>query len=121
MARVREVVTRSENFYHVTGLNYFKDYTPDPTGVYFAVGDGLVFYIPKGGMCMELFTAVKGSDLPDHPIQELHKQWKYLAGLGVFRIYAFANHHRSRLMCRAAGMNLFNEESSMYEQVIYGW
>lgn len=114
--RVREIVTRPENFYYITGLDHIEDYEPDPNNLYFKVNDGLVIYEPKPALCLEMHTAV--NEMPDKPIAALHDQWAYLAELGFYKVYCFAQHHRARFMCRAAGMNLFND--NCFEKVIHG-
>jgi hypothetical protein len=120
LRRVRSIVTRSENFYEVTGLDHFDDYFPSPKNYYVKVGDGLMIYEPKG-YCLEMHTAISADDIPDKPIEKLHEHWKMFADMGYHTIYAFAGHQRACAMCRAAGMKLFNRETNCYSKVIYGW
>lgn len=122
LRRVREVITRPHNFYAITQLDSFDDYLPDPTSIYFAVGDGLVIYEPKG-YTVEMVTALSKGDLPEKPIQGLYEQWAYLASLGYHTVYSivYDGHPRSGIMCRAAGMEKeTHDKFSIYKKVIYG-
>ena len=121
MRRVREVMTRPKNLYELLEVDNADDYLPNPTWFYFAVGDGLVIYKPKG-YCLEMMTALEPSDLPKNPIKGLHKQWSELAKLGYYSVYSIVHDKRLKvaLMCRAAGMEkaVNDENFSIYSKVI---
>lgn len=123
MRRVREVMIRPKNLYTLTEIDNEEDYTPNPTWFYFAVGDGLVIYKPKG-VCLEMMTALEPSDIPKNPIKGLKEQWLELATLGFHTVYAIVHDKRLKvaMMCKAAGMTktIDNENYSIYTQVING-
>lgn len=123
MRRVREIMTRPENLYVLTDIEDEKDYIPNPTWFYFAVGDGLVIYKPKG-VCLEMMTALEPSDIPKNPIKGLHAQWSKMANLGYHTIYSIVHDKRLKvaMMCRSAGMKKMKNENSfsIYTAVING-
>ena len=123
LRKIREVITRPNYFWHLTNYDSSKDYTPNPNLICFSVGSGLIIYEPKNAHCVEMFTAIESDDLPEKPIQGLLEQWNYLADLGFNTVHAVVSddHIRSKVMCRAAGMEKKNfEHTNIYKKVIYG-
>lgn len=122
LRRIREVVARPSNFHMVTDHDFLDDYMPNPGDIHIRVGDGLVYY-KRHDPCLEMFTAITAEDLPDKPIEELHKQWAWLSSLGYYSVFTTVRkgHLRAMMMCRSAGMKKrFDDEVNMYEKVIYG-
>ena len=121
LRKVREVVTRPENFHFLSDLDSPEDYTPNPTAIYFKLDEGLVYYEPHG-VTVEMFSAL--SKLPKKPVSVMHEQWEYLSEMGFHTVYAKirAGHKRAMAMCAAAGMERrYSEpEYNIYTKVIYG-
>lgn len=118
---VREIVTRPNIFHLVRDEISVDDYQPDPRGIYFREGDGVVWYEPHGYTC-EMFSAVKNT--PSNPVKRVHSHWRILARLGYECVYAVVQKQnlKSAMMCRACGMEKFNnEEINIYKKVIYGF
>jgi hypothetical protein len=121
LEEIREIITRPNLFHSVTDCLSVDDYKPDPRAIYFKEGNGLVWYVPHGYTC-EMFSAV--TETPGEPVKRVHNHWRVLARLGYECVYAVVQKHnlRSAMMCRACGMEKFNnEEINMYKKVIYGF
>ncbi len=120
LREVHDIVTSPDLFHSVTNCLSIDEYTPNPNGIYFRAGGGLVWYEPRG-YALELFSAVRKS--PESAIKGIHKQWDYLSKLGYYSVYAMVQKHnlKSAIMCRACGMKKTkNNDVNVYEKVIYG-
>ena len=107
LRRIQEVVRRKHLFWYISDLDNPEDWFPDPQTVAFKVGNGLVFYEPRGDYCVEMFAALEKGDMPKNPSKQVRKQWEYLKTLGIITVYAKVaqEHDRSRFMCRSIGMD----------------
>lgn len=121
LREIYRTVTSPDLFHSVTNCLKIDDYTPNPRGIYFREGNGIVWYEPHG-QALEMFSAVKKT--PKDPVKRIHRHWAYLSRLGYYSVYAIVQKHnlKSAIMCRACGMNKTkNDIDYVYEQVIYGW
>lgn len=119
LKEVREIVIRPNIFDKVSYCENVEDYTPNPDGIYFKEGDGLVWYEPYGLAC-EMFSAVTST--PKNPVKRVREHWRYLSSLGFIQIYAVVNkdNFRSSIMCRACGMKkTSSEEANIYKRWIH--
>ena len=117
---VYEIVTRPDLFHLVTDCVSVDEYTPNPEGIYFREGDGLVWYEPHG-YTLEMFSAVKNT--PKDPVKRVHEHWEVFTHAGYHSVYAIVQkeNFKSAIMCRACGMEKFNNEDiNVYRKVIYG-
>jgi hypothetical protein len=119
LEEIREIITRPNLFHSVTYCDSVDDYEPNPRGIYFNEGNGLVWYEPYGLAC-EMFSAV--TETPRDPVKRVHAHWRILASLGFVQVYAIVNKDnlKSSIMCRACGMKkTSSDESNIYKKVIH--
>lgn len=104
LREIRRLITRPEVFNAATSEDDPEDYTPNPSGIYFKLDSGVVWYEPCNDRC-EMVSALTG--LPSDPVQVVKDQWSYLSSLGYREVYANVKKQnlRSAIMCRVLGMS----------------
>lgn len=122
LRKIQEVVRRKNIFWYISDKEKPEEWHPHPETVAFNVGSGLVFYEPRTKYCAEMFAALDDGDMPKNPSEQVREQWDYLKTLGIITVYAQVepDHDRSRLMCRAVGMDKREscDDYHIYEKVI---
>jgi hypothetical protein len=121
LRKIQEVVRRKNIFWYISDKEDPEDWHPHPQTVAFSVGSGLIFYEPRTKECAEMYAALDDGDMPSNPSEQVREQWDYLKSLGFHTVYAQVadDHDRSKLMCRAIGMEKHSSgDLHIYKKVI---